>query len=1251
MAWFDDVIRDVVWKAIRDTANAVGTWGEAQAEAFLAGLTPGQQLSASPLVRVLANDGSWVTVLVRGRQPLGAVSPFLRLEARVSRDVNITSSGPLSQVQIVDLVGELVVEKKGVVRGALALGYLDGAWLGRGMLALLPAGFGLDVVLGGLDSRGLMIGLDLDLPAPVPLGTSGLGLKGVGGDFAYNFVPRLESPPGTPIPAPAAKDYVAWAHGRGDIDRWRPGPLDQTAVGVGIRADLGTLPDNCFTLALEPIGLAVFVPGPVFILGGAGKLIRTESVRAEGYLAVDIPSESIALGLKANVRVPPAGPTFLLEGSGALNAFFSFRDPESWYLNLGARTDPVRVRVIRDPAPWSARAYLMLDHNRIAFGAGLAVDYSMKVWIVHLTAKAGVLVDAAVGWNPFQLQGEVALEGELGLKVWKIGLALRAWARALGTVPNPTKLAFTVGFVVDMPWPVPDIPGEAHLVIGDNPQAPALRAPLLAGTAEAPLRVGAVHPMTARQWELDGTAPIWPDTEIVLPFSHRVTDQTGTVVGQAVGSEDAGGYLVTHRLEQLALHDLVHDTPVTGVRATWAAGPGGTTARLHLLARDPFAWLSPHLNTHEGSWLSPPRFVEQRFGYGPEQAFSDPRRFVELIVDPLGSARLVDDFAPHLPTRVLRTGRFQLAVQRPDGTPVAFDRLRLVVLGARSVIEHIELGPGIKVTVDDLGIVVGELRLLELYIALPTARAKIDLDPAAQELLVYAVRYREAAATHTSTGTTTILTPGRYRLTIGGHTSATKPDPDYPDAAPVTWGLIKEFDVAHPESTRPYTKAATIGDARVFGAERDEWHPAGAGLGFPAYRSYAAAVRFNVGYLSQIFPTLAVAVISEDGPRTDENLTLTGNAQGETSALPASQNWVAEGGGAVPPDDEISGTKALPAAPGAAAVEVSVALPDGGRDVVDRWSCEISQFTSFRHHVAWTGTCVTRFYDAAGPREQAACPVIAGSQRITVGKHQRPVFGAGSAIEVSPGLLDEIVYDSPYPDEVTAAPSEWRLPAALAAEVGALDPTAAARFLRFALLSGARFSSGAGSPLQRLTDVASATTVEAVVDAQGRPLALWLRTPEPLDWRRVTAQLRIRHVEQVGVCPTAYAHRRQLELGVRFLPSPDGSSAFVVGVFAGQPIRLPRGGYQFRVSFDPARAGLVRLRPLPSVGAIPETATLSFLQPSGLDWPLPAGGTRLPPGFLDRLRERWRKELPDDWPWWEQQLFPLPAMRDPRGGE
>src|SRR5262249_46006493 len=122
----------------------------------------------------------------------------------------------------------------------------------------------------------------------------------------------------------------------------------------------------------------------------------------------------------------------------------------------------------------------------------------------------------------------------------------------------------------------------------------------------------------------------------------------------------------------------------------------------------------------------------------------------------------------------------------------------------------------------------------------------------------------------------------------------------------------------------------------------------------------------------------------------------------------------------------------------------------------------------------------------------------------------------------------------------------------------------------------------------------------------------------------------IQHVEQSGACPTQYAHRKLLKLDVRFLPSPDASSVFLIGFMGAMPTKLPRGQYALTLSFDPALAGLTPLEASAAVGPTPEVATLRFIQPSGLDWPLPSSKIRIPQFFVAAL-EKHLPMPPDSW--------------------
>jgi len=1273
--WIEDLFKEIIWGAIVELYTDIATWSEEKIETELKKLkdevgSP-KPLSSSPLVRVSAYtttadlDVDHITFLVRGRVPLfkGVESVFMRVEVTVSTDIDLLSGDwPIEIVDWHTIIGDLKISKKNVFSANLGFGYDDGVWMGRGALKILPAGFGLDVYLGGLSDRGAMVGLSIDLPAPIPLGSSGLGLAGMGGDFAYNFIARLEES-GISVTDPTAKHYVDWARNVEVLDRWEAGPIDQTAIGIGINTDLITLADNGHVIKLEPIGLAVLTPGPVFILGGVGVLLSSDKARIEGYVVVDVASKSMALGLGVQIMIPKPksgssykeGEKYLVEAKGTLDAFFSFENPSTWFVNLGTEEKQISAKVISDII--RAELYFMINHYRLAFGAGLSLGGKWKWWIITLTARVGAAIAAKIGWNPVLLEGLFRIWGELGLKVWKFGFILRGSAEVLGYTPDPTKLDVTFKYKLDLPWPIPDIKGDKTFTLGDEtPAPPVVSAPLLAGlssidgsTTNGTMVLGLLHVLSGRQWQLDpASRDCWPDVDIVVPFSSRVIDKTSKVVGSAVSAPVEGGYVVEHELKELKLLDVSDGSPgvaVSGLQGVWVAGPGGDTARLHVLGQDPFSWVVPHGDTSEATIETPGKTVEQLFGYGPAESFTKEKRFDEMLVSPLRrKAELVTYFQPAITTRVLSARRFRLRFRTVVDEPIHVDEVTLYLLSAAGQELVVSTNRGKFSAVSSGQIVYDSLHVIAVTIPLSPASDQVEIENASgkEPLLVYAVRYQEARQASCNWQSKTVLKPGKYEISLAGESIATHPSGDLPTSKKTTWSVKDIFNVDYPETLRPYIHYTSIGDNRIFFDEKHTWNPTMYGFGFPIYQKYQGMVRFLVPYLDKIFSTIKFRLTYETGETMEQILTPAPNGSGETYMLGSSQEWIQRHCGVVEPDGEIVLSGQFPKS-GPASVALSFDHPDGKERKLDDWSCYISQFDFFADHLSWNHQCLTVIYGPSGRTERTCCLSLTTIKGIDSWRRGRkgnridPIFieEAGtrpSSIAIRRHPLLERVYpveiEEPFPEELSTPPASWRLSITMTNWLRALDGVTGYRFSRFADATGVRFNAGAGDVLDGINDTVDQTTAEAVVDSQGRPLALWVRTPEPVDWRRVSIQLRIQHVEQSGDCPTGYEKRNPLDLSIEILPSPDASSAFLVGSLAGHRTRLPRGEYTLTFTFDTKLASLPQLRPTLAVGSVPEQVKMKFIQPSGERWPLPSTGIEIPAHLLDRLTLLYKI----DWP-------------------
>jgi hypothetical protein len=1280
--WFQLLLLGIIWKAFEDFWKAQLGDAEDAIREKLRSLMGGEQLGTSPLVKVLAVDNAadTITILVRGPINLSdAVTPFMRVEVVISRgEIHLTGGGPPIRIkEWRTVIGDLAINRdqgsgekavsgssSKVVEGSLGFGYDSGAWVGEGSLKVGVAPMRLGAAIyGGISDRGMVLGLDAEFPraGAIPLGPTGLGLRGFGGDFAYNFIARLEKE-GMPIVNPAAFDYVTWARDRLSIDRWKPGPIDKTAVGIGVRTVLCTMVDQGFIFELNPVGFAFLTPGGAFILGGKGVLLRQKSFGIESYFVVDFGSASLAFGSGVNIEIKSPPEELLgglsittLKGSGQLDVFFSFSNPTAWFFDFGREDKPVMLEVLTDVPVISmlfsekAEAYLRINHHRIAFGAGFSIGGTFKLKkILELTARLGASLHGYMGRDPLLIRGKLDVLGELSFKVFdKFSFILTGHATVFVYLPTPVLFRFELSYKLDLPWPLPDPEGKKGF--GDDEIiAPAITSPLLAGsfivngtTTIQEQKITVSHTVSERQW-MPGADKLWPDLELVVPFARRVTDKTGTVTGivPSFSISVPGSYEVKEELTKLEILDLVHNTVVPNVKAVWVNGPGGSTALLHVLGTDPFSWLTAQSSTANFATSSPPRTRDVFFGFGPPETFALPRRFDDLFVTPVNDpAKLVLMFQPNLVNRVLRAKELILRFMS-GGEEITVDQVVLFLVGFSQRNKLVIEPENVEVSFSDGGEIVGRVRLVVATFSFPTPRTHFSVrNQLGGDFLVHGVRYREATQEAGMALKRTLLRPGRYRLTVEGKSTAVHPEfsahPElYPSAAPVDWQAMQEFEVVYPETLHPYIYYSTFGDNRRFSRDQhpwttwtaDTWDPALFGFGLPLYRQYHLVVRFLVPYVSPMFneTPLKLRIVYEKGGEIVHTIAAMPAPDGKSSMLPESQTWITAMGGTVPTDQELVFPELL-SKPGTARLTLFFNHPMSDEVTLGDWTGIVSSFNNFREHLTWSGTCLTTYYTNAGRQRRSACPSLGKPPKkplfdYILAPGIEPLITDKNLVVVSKpaalvSLLEEEMVTGPvfvYPPELAAAPLDWLLPLQLAEHLGELDNSAGLRFGRFAASSGVRFNDGPGDALYGISEPVQATTIEAVTDNQHRVCALWVRTPEPVDWRRVTVSLSIRHVEPEKDCPNSYARRHPLELGVSMLPSPDGTSAFLIGTFAGWAILLPRGEFTLTLKFNPAKAGLPPLRPSVFVGAGSELVTLRFLQPLGKSWPQPSDGLVIP---------------------------------------
>jgi hypothetical protein len=439
-----------------------------------------------------------------------------------------------------------------------------------------------------LDGARVVLSAGVDLPAPILLGPTGLGL--------YSLATTIGTNSGMPVPDPAdpMKSLRIWRP-------WEPGglvarPGDLTlgaAVVVGTAVDDGftanalgvvgvTVPDFALRIGLDASFMTErhnLVPGRddiathtnnpgLFVLGG---LSATPS-------ALDI-------GLEAHLTVP-----YLFKMDIPAAGHF---DATTWWLHLGS-DDGIGGATGRPPGPMKAVvfpglgplevkagwAFLMirgngidklagttvtLDGFAVAAGIGFRQVFGLKpvVW-----AEISASLIAAIGTRPITVWAQGRLDGSVGLGPFRIGVS------AVATIllsEDQVDLHFKVCAVVDLfftelegcieigsdtkpltqapppdPWPLPTVTladGMGRLLTDPNDPA---AGHLVSEDGDGP----------AGGWP--STPTVWPDTIPLLTFPIAPVIDTGAGIRHEVhaGLSGSGRFQHEWHLTQVLLEKI-----------------------------------------------------------------------------------------------------------------------------------------------------------------------------------------------------------------------------------------------------------------------------------------------------------------------------------------------------------------------------------------------------------------------------------------------------------------------------------------------------------------------------------------------------------------------------------------------------------------------------------------------------------------------------------------------------------------------
>lgn len=480
---------------------------------------------------------TWIEVDLRFKLNLGPV--------KVSGlTIRATLRDGLPEVSVSGLAAELSIP--GAIHGQGAIQLIPGGFDASIAAQLYPLNVGLDASIDATPPK-IVLGLAVDLPAPIPLANSGFGLFGIGGEFGVAAVP----------------DYGVHA-GEDPVWRqlsWKPsGPGSfATKPGestFGFSAIVGTLPDLGFSFSSKA---SLFVSVPDVAVRGAlnGRILQpamkmadeayppSEGISFLGFIGID--ATALNFGVLGHVKLDP-----LLEVKVPVTGYFPFKQTDNWYLYVGADgyhgdgrdIGPISAKVLPGILDIGADAYLMFrgrgiigwpygrpvqfppinDGFVVAFGFALQSRFGASpiAW-----AELHASVDLLLASRPPTLAGFGSAGGSLHLGPFSAGVQAQLSFIAQGALRY---LWAEVRARIELLFF--DVEGKVTLSYGTSglPQLPPPDRHPLDRFDDQDNRIGSSPTLTDDTYRVVATLRedpeairasehVWPDAMISLPFA------------------------------------------------------------------------------------------------------------------------------------------------------------------------------------------------------------------------------------------------------------------------------------------------------------------------------------------------------------------------------------------------------------------------------------------------------------------------------------------------------------------------------------------------------------------------------------------------------------------------------------------------------------------------------------------------------------------------------------------------------------
>ncbi len=391
------------------------------------------------------------------------------------------------------------------------------------------------------------VDMSLSLPAPIPLGPTGLGIYAFRGLIGQRYVANKQKV--------NLDEEASW------FDYYKTPPLGvslpkfeaEPGFSLGAGVQVGTATDGGKTFNANVFFL-LSLP-KVFLLEGRGALLKQRAGldatdEPPFYAMLAISPDSVEAGFGVNLNFPESGEIAKIQGSIEL-AFF-FKNASAWYVNVGRET-PDEKRVQAEILTlFQAYFFMMFSNSGIRAGAGASWSFDKKYGPVGVSAGASLDMRGFINFSPTQLGGSIAAAAHLKVKVFGFGFGFELGAGLSAEAPKPFIVAGYFYLKIELPWPFKDISLSLDFVWAFN-KSYNLEEVILYNIEDA---AKAINILTGETFQLSITDSLPANPEIfnetiipldsyidveflkpVKPSSHQSLDKIGGIYGSPKHTE------------------------------------------------------------------------------------------------------------------------------------------------------------------------------------------------------------------------------------------------------------------------------------------------------------------------------------------------------------------------------------------------------------------------------------------------------------------------------------------------------------------------------------------------------------------------------------------------------------------------------------------------------------------------------------------------------------------------------------------